>query len=273
MRLYPHAGFKPAGRALPLAVFFLLSKLLFYLVMPTLWLVALLLAALLDRQPRRQRRWLRAAALLALVGTNPGLANEAMRAWEWPATQLHQLPRQSDAAVLLTGIAEDKAPHDRVYLGPGADRFTNTLWLYRAGRVRRIIITGGSGSLVDQGRTEARELDILLRLAGVPAQDILLEEKSRNTRENALFTKQLLATHPDIKSLVLVTSAFHQRRAQGCFRQVGLHPRPFAADFRSIPRQLSPNYWLIPAPSALVQWSVLIHEVLGWVTYKMLGYC
>jgi uncharacterized SAM-binding protein YcdF (DUF218 family) len=253
-------------------MFFLFSKVLFYALMPAVWLIALLLAALLDRQPRRQRRWLRAAVVLAVLGTNPALPNEALLAWELPPVPLHKLPLQSDAAVLLTGIAEDKTPHDRVYLGLGADRLTNTLWLYRVGRVRRIIITGGSGSLRDKVHTEAWELAVLLKLAGVPAQHILLEEESRNTRENALFTKQLLAVHPDIRSLVLVTSAFHQRRALGCFEQVGLHPIPFPADFRTNGRKATPDYWLIPTPEALVQWSLLIHELTGWLTYKVLGY-
>jgi|SRR6476661_171921 len=253
-------------------MFFLLSKLLYYLVMPALWLVLLLLLALFSRDARRRQRFLRVATVLALIGTNPGLANEALRAWEMPPILLNQLPAQSDAAVLLTGVAEDKLPHDRIYLGRGADRLTHTLWLYRAGRVRRILITGGSGSLLETARTEARELDILLRMAGVPAQDILLEEKSRNTRENALFTKELLAQHPEIKSLVLVTSAFHQRRALGCFQKLGLNPVPFPADYRTERRMTTPDYWLFPSPNALVQWSLLLHEVLGWSMYKVLGY-
>jgi len=253
-------------------MFFLLSKFLYYLVMPAVWLVLLLLLSLFSREPRRQRRWLRAAAVLALLGTNPGLANEAVRAWELPAVPLRQLPPRADAAVLLTGVTENQLPHDRVYLGRGADRLTHALWLYRAGRVKRIIISGGSGSVLETGRSEARELDILLRLAHVPRAHILLEDKSRNTRENALFTKQLLAAHPDIKSLVLVTSAFHQRRALGCFRQAGLAPVPFPADYRSERRTPTPDYWLTPSPQALVLWSLLIHELLGWATYKALGY-
>ncbi|WP_345236677.1 YdcF family protein [Hymenobacter saemangeumensis] len=253
-------------------MFFLLSKLLYYLIMPALWLVLLLLLAWRSRVPRRQQRWLRAAAILALVGTNPGLSNEAMRAWEIPPVKLSQLPAQADAAVLLTGVAEDKLPHDRVYLGRGADRLTHTLWLYRAGRVKRILITGGSGSLLETARTEARELDILLRMSGVPKEHILLEENSRNTRENALFTKALLAQYPEIKSLVLVASAFHHRRALGCFQRLGLHPVPFPADYRSERRKPTPDYWIIPSPNALVQWSLLLHEVLGWSMYKVLGY-
>jgi uncharacterized SAM-binding protein YcdF (DUF218 family) len=126
--------------------------------------------------------------------------------------------------------------------------------------------------LTAQG-TEAGSLRTLLRLAGVPDADILLDERSRNTRENALFTKELLAKYPTIKSLILVTSAFHERRALGCFAQVGLHPQPFPADFRTSDRNWTPAYWLLPSANALSDWSLLLHEFSGWVVYKVVGYC
>ncbi|RAK69733.1 YdcF family protein [Hymenobacter edaphi] len=255
-------------------MFFLLSKLLDFLLLPALWLLGLLLAALLTRRPARRRTLLLAALLLLVIGTNNALVNEALLAWELPPVRLAQLRPRSDAGVLLTGIGDGrKSPHDRVYLGRGADRLTNALWLYRAGRIRRIIISGGSGLLEGaRGRTEARELYVLLRLAHVPARAILLEERSRNTRENALYTKELLARHPDIKSLVLITSAFHQRRALGCFRRAGLQPTPFPAGFVTTDRRLSPDYWLVPDADALSRWSLLLHEISGYVVYRVLGY-
>ncbi len=253
-------------------MFFVLSKLLQYAVSPAVWLVGLLLAALLARPAAARRRWLLAATALALLATNGGLANEALRAWELPPVRLRQLPPH-DAAVLLTGITvPDKSPHDRVYLDDGADRLTNALWLYRAGKVHRIIVSGGSGSMLAVAHTEADDLATLLRLAGVPARDILLEERSRNTRENARYTRQLLAAHPEIKSLVLVTSAFHQRRALGCFRRVGLAPTPFPAGYLSTDRRLTPQSWLIPDPEALVLWSRLLHELTGYLVYRLAGY-
>ena len=252
---------------------FLLSKILDFVLLPTVWLLALLTAALLARQPHRRRQWLVAAVALLLLSTNPGLVNEALLAWERPAVPLSALPARADAAVLLTGVTQvDKSPHDRVYLGPGADRVTNALWLYRAGRVRYIIVSGGSGAVLVKAHTEAADLTTLLLLAGVPARAILVEDQSRNTRENALFTKRLLAAHPDIKSLVLVTSAFHQRRAVACFEKVGLHPIGFPAGFRTSDRRATPDYWLVPSPIALENLSLLLHELAGWLSYKALGY-
>jgi len=257
-------------------LFFILSKLSLLAFSPGAWLMGLLAAALLARPAGRWRgRWLWAAAIVLFVGGNGALVNAALLAWEVPPVPLSTVA-PADAAVLLSGISKGgKRPHDRVYLSEGADRFTNALWLYRAGKVRRIIISGGSGALFPEAgqAPEAVELATLLKLAGVPAQAILVEARSHNTRENALFTKALLAQHPDIHSLVLVTSAFHERRAQACFAKVGLPVVPFPADFRSSQPQFSPSSWLIPSTEDLSRFSVLLHEVVGYVLYRVAGYC
>ena len=255
-------------------VFFLLSKLLDFALSPVLWLLWLLALAWRAKTPQRQRRWLGAGLGLALLLTNPALVNEALLAWEMAPVPLAALPRRADAAVLLTGIANgQKSPHDRVYLAQGADRLTNALWLWRAGRVRRILVSGGSGAVLGAPQTEAADLVALLRLAGVPAAAIWQETRSRNTRENALFSRAFLCRHPEADTLVLVTSAFHQRRALGCFRRVGLHPWAFPADVRTTDRQPTPDYWLLPSAEALARWGLLLHEVAGWAVYRLRGWC
>ena len=96
-------------------------------------------------------------------------------------------------AVLSGGITDVSClPADCVYLRARADRFTNALWVYRAGRVRRIIVSGGQGAVGPQVGSEAHYLATLLRLVAAPPVGIWLEARSRNIRENAQFTKQLL---------------------------------------------------------------------------------
>lgn len=254
-------------------MFFILSKILFYIALPVVWLVGLLLYAVFTKKKRWRKLALKLATILAVVLTNPFFINEALLAWELSPKKLSQVP-VSDAGIILTGITSlEKSPHDRVYLERGADRVLHTLWLYREKKIRKIIISGGSGSIKSVYTTEAAELKKILLLAGIPENLILLEDRSHNTHENALFTAQLLQKHPEIQSLVLITSAFHMRRAEACFRVAGVNPVVFPADFYSFDRSYYPLNLIVPSANAFTNWHMLMHEILGFIIYKVLDYC
>jgi uncharacterized SAM-binding protein YcdF (DUF218 family) len=254
-------------------MFFLFSKILDFLLQPILWILVFLVLGLWWKNSRLRRRFLISAFSLLVFFTNPFLINEAWLAWEVPPTPLKNVPVY-DAGILLTGVTNsDKSPHDRVYFNKGADRVFHTLLLYRKGKIGKIIISGGSGAVFKKESTEAAELRNVLLFAGVPDSVILVEAKSRNTRENALFTKKLLEQHPEIRKTILITSAFHLRRAEGCFRKVGLQPAIFATDFYGYDRKYTPDNLILPQEIALANWSRLIHEMAGFLIYKVLGYC
>ncbi|MDX5346189.1 MAG: YdcF family protein [Hymenobacteraceae bacterium] len=253
-------------------MFFILSKILFYLILPLTWIIAILLVALLVKRQKLKIKLFTIAAVLLLIFTNPFLANEAWLWWEVPPTPINQVG-QYDAAIILTGITNpDKSPHDRVYINRGADRVLHPLQLYRLGKADKLIITGGSGSLTDKQNTEAGELKKILLMAAVPEEDILIEDRSRNTRENALFTKELLQQHPELQKLLVVTSAFHMRRAAGCFEKVGVEADYFSTDFYTRDRSFTPDALLAPDVNALHEWQKLFHEIAGYVMYKLMGY-
>ncbi len=262
----------------PGRVFFLLSKFLAFVLMPVLWILVAFGGALIARTPRRRLQGLRLGVTLLLVLTNPLLSNQAWRLWEIPPVPVAQVGRY-DAAIILTGITEPvRAPHDRVYMGLGADRLLHTVWLYRRGRFPRIIVSGGSGSVGGSGSrlSEAAELRQVLLSCGVPDSAIILEEQSRNTHENAVRTAALLPSLPAgaAPRYLLVTSAFHMRRAAGCFRKAGVPIDVFPADFTSItPQGLTPDMLFIPSEISLTNWNRLIHEIAGYLTYRLAGYC
>ena len=209
---------------------------------------------------------------LLLFFSNPFLINEALLAWE-PEAVLMKDVSVYDAGIVLTGVTEvNKSPHDRVHYREGSERILDAIQLYKTGKLQKIIISGGSGALKKVARIEASNLQQTALIAGVPAKDILLEERSRNTRENALYTKELLQQHPELKELLLITSAFHMRRAQGCFEKVGPEFHTFPADFQTHDRSFHLDDFLIPDPEAVWEWAHLIHEWVGYVTYKLLGY-
>lgn len=254
-------------------MFFVLSKVLFYLVMPLTLIVILLLLAFFSRREIYRKRSLSAALILLLFFTNPFITNEAWLLWELPPTPLNQM-KPYDAAIILTGISnQNKSPHDRIYTGEAADRVLHPLRLYKAHLIKKIIISGGSGSLVSRYSTEAAEIKRLLVVAGIPGQDILLEEKSRNTYENALYTKALLHQQPELKNLLLVSSAFHMRRASACFEKQGIKADLFSTDFRTTDRSFTPTDLLVPQELYLYRWQILMHEMLGYLVYQLVGYC
>ncbi|WP_192820476.1 YdcF family protein [Rufibacter sp. LB8] len=253
-------------------MFFVLSKLLQYLVMPLLWVLALLVFGLISRNKAKSRKAFLMATGLLLFFSNTLISNEVWLAWE-PKPVLMKDVALYDAAIVLTGVTRhEKSPHDRTHYSEGSERILDAIQLYKLGKIKKIIITGGSGSLVSVANTEAQDLRQTALYAGVPTADILLEEKSRNTRENAQFTKELLQAHPELKKLLLITSAFHMRRAQGCFTKANVAFDAFPADFQTQDRRYTLDDVLIPNVDALKNWSKILHEWLGFVTYKLLGY-
>src|SRR6478752_6259958 len=114
-------------------MFFILSKVLYYIVMPLTWLLAFFIYALFTKKESRRKKALLIGTLLLLFFTNPFISNEAWLLWEHPPTAINTLPTY-DAAIVLTGITnQDKSPHDRIYTGKGADRILHPLQLYKLG--------------------------------------------------------------------------------------------------------------------------------------------
>jgi uncharacterized SAM-binding protein YcdF (DUF218 family) len=254
-------------------MFFILSKTLFYLLMPFTWIMGCLLYALFTRSEKRRKTFLLVTTVLLFVFGNSFFINEIFRLWEIPATPIAAIEKPYDVGIVLTGITSiDQTPKDRVYFEKGADRIMHTLQLYKMGKLKHILITGGSGNLVGSKESEAEELEGVLLMSGVPQKDITIENKSRNTRENAMFSAQILKTQFPGQSYLLITSAFHMRRSLGCFRQADVPVTVFSTDFYAKPRRFTPNHIIIPSEGALGKWYVLCHEVLGYLVYKVMGY-
>lgn len=234
----------------------------------------LLLWALFTKKKRRKRRLLRVGIVLLWVFSNPLIVNQLLLVWEKPPTPLTSIKQTYDVGIVLTGITNaEKKPQDRVYFTKGADRITQALLLYRKGKIKKIFITGGSFD--PQQKLENAEsywLKQFLLTAKVPEQDIILETKARNTRENALFSKKILEKKFPNQSFLLITSAFHIRRAVSCFEKVGIKVTPFSVDFYTHDEGLKLPFSLIPSETAFYKWYVLMHEVVGFVVYKTLGY-
>ena len=260
-------------------MFYFLSKTAGYFLTPAGLLLATLLGALIVKRYRR-RLIISALCLYWLLG-NSFLVDELARVWEASPITTLPLPKSpSRIAVVLTGgMVNASLPVSpaRPMLAGQADRLGQALYLYKTGQVGKILISGGSTSLFFLGKEtmhEGQEAMAFLHLAGVPAADLIWETQSRNTHENALFSANVLRNQFHTNECILVTSAFHMRRAEACFRKVGLHPLPFPAAFIQQPRSSAGlTDLLVPHEQTLAESLLLIRELFGYIAYKVAGYC
>lgn len=216
-------------------VFFIASKLIWAMLRPDSLLMLGLVAAwaLARRRPRLSRGLLGVVlALMALVAAWPvqdWLLRPLETAYPRPAA-----PAQVAGIIVLGGaeLADLTALYTAPQLNSGAERLTEAMALALRHPEARVIFTGGSGNLRGgaAGTTVATRLFAELGLA---PDRLILESASRNTAENAAFTRDLLQPKPGERWL-LVTSAYHMPRAVAVFCAAGWRGIvPWPVDFRS----------------------------------------
>ncbi len=252
-------------------MFYLLSKTISVLAMPLTWVFAILIWALRAKSLSKIKKRLLAGVVLLYLCSCPLLVNNLMSVWELPNKEISELKEQFDVCVVLTGMLYAGVPSDRPYFQTAADRIIAPLYLLKSGKIKHIIISGGFPAHLNS-ISEAVKLKELLLTAGVADSLVTVEPNSLNTNENAKFTAQVLKEKFATSRVLLITSAFHLRRAMGCFRAQGIEVEPFATDFKSLRGQVYPAMALWPSEGAFQNFYVLVHEVVGYVTYFIVGY-
>lgn len=254
-------------------MFFVLSKTLNYLATPLTITCVCLVASLFVRHPVWRKRLAIGGVVLLLFFSNEFIANEVMRAWETdPVAFDHMRPHR--IGIVLTGAVIPRLePNDRVYFQRGADRVIHTVQLYKLGLIEKILVSGGSGRLIDIQEREADAFKEAMVLMGVPDSVIVVEDETRNTHESAAKVKEMLQNRGYVSpDCLLITSAFHMRRSLACYRKVGLPLDSFSTDFYAHPRAWYPDSFLIPKVEAIVIWHKLAREWVGFLAYWIAGY-
>jgi uncharacterized SAM-binding protein YcdF (DUF218 family) len=218
-------------------MFFILSKTLGTLSVPSHLITLLGVGglALLGTGFARAGRWLLAAslALLVILGLLPaGTILTLVLEQRFPPWVASGNP--PDGIIVLGGAIdpERSAARGMVSLNETAERVTEIAALGRRFPQARIVFTGGSANLVFAGPPESAFMLDLLESFGIPRSRVELEERSRNTLENARFTKALVDPKPGSRWL-LITSAMHMPRAIGVFRQIGFPVEAYPVDWHT----------------------------------------
>ncbi|TDO27049.1 YdcF family protein [Sediminibacterium goheungense] len=250
-------------------MFFILSKLLLFLLVPFTWIMGLLVWICFTKSPRLKRRLAILTICIAIVFTNPWLYKKVNLAWQTPKRNLLPL-EQYETGILLTGMVQfDK--YNEGYFGSTADRFIQTAALYHSGKIKKILVTGGSGSLFRTYLSEAEYLKKAFIANAVPEKDIIIEPLSRNTYENAIFSKKIIDSLQLKPPFLLITSALHMPRSNAVFRKAGIVFVSYPTDYKVIEEDFTFYNTLFPDPILLKNWSVFLKEIIGLMTYKLTG--
>ena len=207
------------------------------------------------------------------------MVNEALLFWEAPALAPDAILQPYDVGIILTGgmITNKQSSENEIFTDKTADRFIQPLRLYKMGKLKKILISGGNTDISfmrQDAADETLKVAQLLQELGVKKQDIILERKAKNTRENAINSVAILKKNPQLGlKYLLFTSAFHIRRAEGCFLKAGVKVLPFPTAFKAKSRSFTIDSLLIPRELNMNEAYDLIHEILGYFVYKILGYC
>ena len=153
---------------------------------------------------------------------------------------------------------------------PSIDRLLQGIILYKQGTIKKIVISSGSGLIFGNEIKEAIILKDLCLKLGIPKKDLIIEPVSRNTRENAVFTRKILSNYN--QKVILITSAFHMHRAAGCFKKAGFNLDTYSTDPLEIAVFGIDDYF-IPKADPINKWTILIKEWIGYISYKLAGYC
>lgn len=252
-------------------MFFILSKVVGILLKPLTLMLLAGLIAVFSKRPRWRRIATKTGIGMFLVFTNPWLISVLSGWWEMGKHSPADITQPYEVGIVLGGYMETlcATPEGLPTFSRSGNRLSAALLLYQTGKVRHLLLTGGSGRIIGNEPIEALEARRYLVQVGVPESAIWVEDRSRNTRENALYSKMMVDSLTPGASCLLITSAWHMRRASASFQRAGLPCAAFGTDFFEEQSQGNPFRWLEPDWKALMKWECMIKEWVGWVVYSL----
>ncbi len=254
-------------------MFFILSKVFGFFVQPLNFSILLLAIALMAMALRWRK--------LAVAATATSFAILALATWtSLGALMLSPLenrypklafPAEVAGIVVLGGGFEGAINRARggYELNSGGDRFVEAAVLARRYPQARIVVTGVTGALLLAGEGDADTAPRLLAALGVEPERLILENRSRNTYENAVFTRALVSPQPG-ETWLLVTSAFHMPRAVGVFRRAGFPVEAYPVDWRTR-GEADALRGFARAAEGLARTDQALREWVGLAAYRLAG--
>jgi uncharacterized SAM-binding protein YcdF (DUF218 family) len=252
-------------------MFFVVSKLFWFIASPLHFLlIALGVGLLFPRRAFGRPLALAATIGLALITFSP-LGALLLRPLEDRFPVQSPIMTPPKGIIVLGGALNEQnaIARGQTSFNEAAERMTTAAALARLYPQALLVFTGGSNSLVDDSVKEAEAAHRFFRELGVPESQMIFEDQSRNTYENAVFTQNMVHPQKDEKWL-LVTSAFHMPRSMGIFRALGMTPLAFPVDFRTDgdAQDFRPP---VDGTLAIRNVETALREWVGLVAYRLTG--
>jgi uncharacterized SAM-binding protein YcdF (DUF218 family) len=255
-------------------VFFILSKTLGAMLLPTNLLIGVGVVGavlLLTRFARFGRKLVISSVLLLVVcGLSPLgtllLYPLEQRFPPWDAG------RGVPDGIIVLGAsieADLSVAHGTPVVRGAPDRIISAAALALRYPNARVVFSGGSANVISNDAREADFAGAIFESLGVAKSRLIMERRSRNTVENAQFSKALVAPK-DGERWLLVTSAFHMPRSVGLFRKAGFAVEPYPVDWRVGGRGDLLSFTNIAA-DGLGRTDLGVREWVGLMTYWAIG--
>jgi uncharacterized SAM-binding protein YcdF (DUF218 family) len=256
-------------------VFFIVSKIFWMLASPINLLLFATLGGVLLCYGRRARfgRALALTAILILVAaaTLPlGVLLISPLEDRFPLPP-PDLPPPEGIIVLGGAInALASAARGQTVFDEGGERLTEAVILAKRFPQARVVYTSGTNSLLGGSSTEALQARKLMSQMGIAPERVTIEDKSRNTDENARFTAAIVHPEPS-QHWLIVTSAFHMPRAMGVFEKARFHPVAYPVSFYTVGQWRVDLRLSFKAERNLRVFETALHEWIGLAAYWASG--
>lgn len=235
---------------------FILSKLLLFLLMPLVWAIALFLFALFSKNSTKRKKLLISGVIILLVFSNSFLVGKIYNLYEPKYAEI----KHYDVGIVLGGFSNINKRNGQIAFGFTSDRLLQAIALFKQGIINKVLIASGNANIIDKKVKEADLAKDYLRKIGIPDSVIMIENRSRNTLENAKFSRELINSKAKV---LVITSAWHTPRAKLNFDKY------FKNDIAYYPTnhigkvEYDLSDFIIPSAGALSDWNIILKEWMG----------
>jgi uncharacterized SAM-binding protein YcdF (DUF218 family) len=257
-------------------MYFLLSKILGFFAVPSNLIAISALSGLIFhifRRPIGKPLTIFTLVALLIAGLSP-LGTMLLTPLEQRFPGM-KFPERIDGIIILGGSydTQSRGYISTIILNEDTDRLAVVAALAQRYSEAKIVFSGGSNSFMDDPDPRRSEAEVAKRLFvsfGIDVKRIVIEDRSRNTEENAKFTEQLIK--PSASSIwLLVTSAYHLPRAAGTFRKNGFTVIGFPVGWRT--HGWRDFFWpALTVTENLRRVDIATREWIGLTLYRILGY-